>query len=56
MNNTEDKKCKVCGERTRIAFNINLSATTICEDCANAITIQQVKWLMDNSKLTTNNQ
>jgi len=36
------KKCKVCGEKTQVIFNINFKATPICESCARAITMQQV--------------
>ena len=35
-------KCKVCGERTDVVFNIALKAVSVCEGCAWAITCQQV--------------
>ena len=38
------KKCKVCGEKTEVVFNIDFKATPICEGCATAIFLQQAKW------------
>jgi hypothetical protein len=38
------KKCKVCGAKTKVVFNINFKATPICEDCATSIFLQQAKW------------
>lgn len=38
------KKCKVCGGKTDVVFNIDFKATPICEDCATAIFIQQASW------------
>ncbi len=38
-------RCKVCGEDTPNVFNIKLSATPICESCADSITYQQVVFL-----------
>lgn len=38
------KKCKVCGAKTKVVFNINLQAVAICEDCATNIFMQQAKW------------
>lgn len=38
------KKCKVCGNKTEVVFNIGFKATPICEGCATAIFLQQAKW------------
>jgi len=38
------KKCKVCGDKTEVVFNIDFKATPICEGCATAIFLQQAKW------------
>ena len=46
-------KCKVCSKITLNGFNIDFKLVPICEDCANAITIQQVKWLTFNNKEET---
>lgn len=37
------KKCKVCGEKTEVIFNINFKATPICESCATSIFLQQAQ-------------
>ena len=38
------KKCKVCGDKTEVVFNIDFKALPICEECATAIFLQQAKW------------
>jgi protein-arginine kinase activator protein McsA len=38
------KKCKVCGNKTEVVFNIDFKAKPICEGCATAIFLQQAKW------------
>lgn len=38
------KKCKVCGDKTSVIFNIDLKAVHICESCATSIFIQQAQW------------
>lgn len=38
------KKCKVCGDKTEVVFNIDFKATPICEGCANVIFLQQAQW------------
>ena len=38
------RKCKICGEKTNVVFNINLKKTHICEGCAASIFIQQAQW------------
>lgn len=38
------KKCKVCGEKTKIVFNIDFKAIHICEGCATSIFVQQAIW------------
>lgn len=44
------KKCKICGEKTEVVFNLNLKAVPICEDCANAIVLQQIPDLVRQRK------
>ena len=39
------KQCKICNNITNVVFNIKFKAVPICEDCACAITKQQVIWL-----------
>lgn len=38
------EKCKICGEKTEVIFNIDFKAVHICEGCATAIFLQQAKW------------
>jgi len=38
------KKCKVCGDKTEVIFNINFTKTPICESCATSIFLQQAQW------------
>lgn len=38
------KKCKVCGVKTEVVFNIDFKETPICEGCATTIFLQQAKW------------
>lgn len=47
---TENKKCKICDEKTKIGFNINLKLIPICESCANSIFLQQANWFVKNDK------
>lgn len=42
------RPCKVCGSETTTVFNINLTATPICESCAASIFIQQAQWYMQS--------
>jgi len=44
MKSIAGKKCKVCGDKTTIVFNIDFKATPICENCAVSIFIQQAVW------------
>lgn len=44
MKSISGKKCKVCGDKTNTVFNIDFTATPICENCAMAIFIQQASW------------
>lgn len=44
------KKCKICSNITRYVMNIKLEAIPICDECANAIMLQQAKWLIDQNK------
>ena len=46
MENTQSKKCKVCGKKTKNVFNISFKAVPICESCACSITAQQVTWMI----------
>jgi hypothetical protein len=39
--------CRLCGEPTRIVFNIRLVAVPICQSCASAITRQEVASRLD---------
>lgn len=41
-------KCKVCGEKTPMVVNINFKATPVCQNCCDNITLQNVRWLVDN--------
>ena len=43
-------KCKVCGEKTNVVFNIDFTATPICEGCATAIFLQQANWYARTGK------
>ena len=49
-------KCKLCDEPTNVIFNIDFTATPICELCARAIFIQQAAWyanpINDNTRFT----
>lgn len=40
------KPCVICDYQTKNRFNINFNSMPICEECANAITIQQVTGLI----------
>lgn len=42
--------CEICKKLTNNLFNIQLTATPICENCANAIFIQQATWYVQNEK------
>jgi len=44
------EECRVCGGATKVVFNIDFKAIPICESCAVAITVQQVKWWRDTQK------
>lgn len=41
---SEDKKCKVCNDKTSSVFNIDFKAVPICESCATRIFLQQAVW------------
>lgn len=45
-----DKKCVICGKKSEYFFNIDFNMVPICNQCANAITQQQVEWLIKNQK------
>ena len=38
------KKCKICGDKTKVAFNIDFKKVPICEGCAESIFLQQAQW------------
>lgn len=40
------KKCKVCDKPTKTGFNIDFKLVPICEECANAIFIQQAQYFI----------
>ena len=42
--------CKVCNKETNIVFNINWKKTSICNNCANAITLQQIQDLITHKR------
>jgi len=43
-------KCRICGEGTNIDFNIDFKPVAICENCAGAITKQNVISLINSTK------
>ena len=45
------EKCKVCGDKTEVVFNIDFKATPICENCATSIFLQQAKWYTEIQQL-----
>ncbi len=45
MKINKEEKCRLCGEVTEVGFNIKLKRVLVCENCANAITKQQVNSL-----------
>jgi hypothetical protein len=44
------KKCKVCGDKTKVVFNIGFKKTPICEECATNIFLQQAIWYSEQAK------
>lgn len=40
-------KCKICGKEAHNYFNIDCEQVPICDSCACAITVQQVRWMVD---------
>lgn len=40
----EELPCKVCGEATRVVYNISFKAKPICNSCGRAIFAQQAVW------------
>ena len=43
-------KCKICKSPTTSVFNIRLTATPICERCAENIFLQQATWYVKNAR------
>jgi len=39
---SDTQECRLCGEQTNVVFNINFTAVPICDECALAITKQEV--------------
>ena len=54
LNERNMKKCKVCGEKTDVIFNIDFKKTPICEECATAIFLQQAKWYAEQQRKKLN--
>ena len=48
-------KCKVCGKKSDIVFNISFKAVTICENCASSIFLQQAKYYTEINHQKNNN-
>jgi hypothetical protein len=44
------EECRLCDRPTTNIFNIGFSAVRICEQCAEAIFIQQAQWYVKNKK------
>jgi len=44
MAENEKIPCTICKDKTPVVFNIDFTAVLICESCAVAITVQQVKY------------
>lgn len=42
------QECLICGDGTSDIFNIKLEGKPICIACANAITMQNVKFLINS--------
>lgn len=38
--------CRICGHPTKCGFNLDFKLVPICELCANAITGQQIDYLL----------
>lgn len=47
------QKCKICGEKTTVGFNIDFKLVPICESCATTIFLQQATWYAKNVVLTS---
>lgn len=50
----EDGECRMCGDNTETVVNIKMSAVSICDECCDAITKQNVLFLINEKipKLT----
>ena len=48
------KKCKLCGEETKVGFNIDFELVPICEACASSIFLQQASWYVRQTPNKTN--
>lgn len=42
--------CKLCGKKTSAVVDIHTKRVHICNDCSNAVVMQQVKWLVNRDK------
>ena len=43
--------CVTCGRETEMYVNIALKRTPMCNDCTDSITLQNVRYLIDNQKV-----
>jgi len=39
-------KCKICDKETTVVINIGLKPVYICHNCCNAVTLQNVEFLI----------
>ena len=44
------KNCKICKTKTKNIFNIDFVATPICDDCADAIMLQNAVYYVKQRK------
>ena len=50
-NEMSEKQCKLCEKPTQFTYNINFKAVPVCEECALAITKQEViTWVSRKEK------
>ena len=46
--------CRLCGEQTKSICNINFKAVPVCDNCSNAIFIQQAVWFSNHNQTLLN--
>lgn len=44
------KRCRICGDRTTSAFNIKFKAIPICDECGDAITLQNMMFYINRER------